>query len=91
MVTLTAIPDKRYVFVEWAGDLAGNDESDINPYEIVITQSLSVSAVFKKDQGLPARAWAGIGVGVLLAAVGLTYLGVILRRRARRTRLPQSQ
>jgi hypothetical protein len=91
LVTLTAVPDEGYVFVEWAGDLAGDDDSDVNPYEIVITQALSVSAVFRKDQGLPAWAWAGIGVGVALGALGLTYLRVIQRRRMRRSRLPESQ
>ncbi len=90
-MTITAIPDGGYVFLEWAGDLAGSDDADVNPYEIVITQTLSVSAVFEKEQALPAWAWAGIGVGVLLGAVGLTYLRVIQRRRARRARLPQSQ
>ncbi len=90
-MTITAIPDEGYVFVEWSGDLADSEDADVNPYEIVITQTLSVSAVFEKEQGLPGWAWAGIGVGVFLAAVGLTYLRVIQRRRARGARLPQSQ
>jgi len=41
-VTLTAIPDSDYIFVNWAGDITSTD----NPKTILITGDLSIIATF---------------------------------------------
>jgi hypothetical protein len=43
-VTLTAIPEPGWAFVEWTGDLSGTD----NPAEILVDEVKSVTAVFEE-------------------------------------------
>lgn len=43
-VTLTAVPEPGWAFVEWTGDLTGTD----NPAEILVDEVKSVTAVFEE-------------------------------------------
>ncbi|MBU0476265.1 MAG: DUF5123 domain-containing protein [Bacteroidetes bacterium] len=45
VVTVTAVPDSGYLFVNWAGDLTGN----VNPSTITMDGNKSVTAVFDVD------------------------------------------
>ena len=43
VATITAIPNKRYKFVKWS------DETSANPYEMIISKDVYLSAVFAPD------------------------------------------
>jgi hypothetical protein len=45
-VTLTAIPDMGWNFVQWTGDLTGT----VNPAIITITGDMTINAMFNQDQ-----------------------------------------
>jgi hypothetical protein len=45
-VTLTAIPDSGWVFVEWTGDLSGST----NPQNVIMNSNKTVTAVFQQGQ-----------------------------------------
>jgi len=48
VVTLTAVPDTGYVFVEWSGDLSGT----VNPTTITMDANKAVTATFDVDTGV---------------------------------------
>lgn len=45
VIELTAIPNDKWLFVEWKGDVTGTE----NPTQIIIDKSKSVTAVFVKS------------------------------------------
>jgi len=45
VVTVTAAPNEKYLFAEWAGDLSGT----VNPQTITVDGDMSISATFIKD------------------------------------------
>ncbi|MEQ8240876.1 MAG: InlB B-repeat-containing protein, partial [Cyclobacteriaceae bacterium] len=49
-VTLTAIPDEGYDFVEWSGDASGSE----NPLTIMIDKNMSIVAEFMESEVLSA-------------------------------------
>jgi len=48
VVTVTAVPDSSYMFVNWSGDLSGTD----NPTTITMDANKVVTAVFDVDTGV---------------------------------------
>jgi hypothetical protein len=55
-VTLTAIPDSGWVFVEWTGDLSGST----NPQNIIMNSNKTVTAVFVERPGVLTSAATAI-------------------------------
>ena len=47
-VTMTAVPDSGYKFVEWTGDVTGSD----NPVSVSLDQTKNVTAVFDFETGV---------------------------------------
>jgi len=70
-VKLHADPEGGYEFVEWGDYLEGVTK---NPTEIVMTEPITVSAVFKERDQVAPWVWALIGLGIAAGAVTMTYL-----------------
>ncbi len=44
-VTLTAMPEEGWEFVNWSGDASGSD----NPLTVTISKNMTIMAIFEKD------------------------------------------
>ena len=47
-VTLTAMPDSGYNFINWSGDISGED----NPVTVTVEEDMDVTATFEKTSGI---------------------------------------
>ena len=79
IVELTAIPSAEWEFVEWSGDLTGNE----NPKQITMNSSKSVKAKFKitnpfylDENGVTIKAKDGVVFGEEGLLNGITYKAV---------------
>jgi hypothetical protein len=75
---LYADPGSGYEFVEWGDYLEGVTD---NPTEVVMTEPMTISAVFKEKAKVSPWLWAVIGVSVATGAVTFTYLNKRHRRK----------
>ncbi|TYB81914.1 MAG: hypothetical protein FXF54_14340 [Kosmotoga sp.] len=55
-VTLTAVPDEGWKFVEWSGDLSGSD----NPETLVMDEDKSVTAHFEEEAPKPTITFVNV-------------------------------
>jgi hypothetical protein len=69
---LTAIPSSGYVFVEWGGDVNGNNESTT----LLLNCDTTVTAIFSRVRSTFAWWWLVAGIGAISITL-LVYLRLI--------------
>jgi surface protein len=79
IVELTAIPNVKWEFKEWAGDITGTD----NPKEIIWNNSITVTAIFEEqspfyldENGVTIKARDWVTAGTTGELNGITYEAV---------------
>ncbi|WP_162054270.1 InlB B-repeat-containing protein [Pontibacter pamirensis] len=73
-VSITAIPEPGYEFVEWTGDITGTS----NPLEITVTESITIKANFRlKQYVLTTNAGPGGSVSTDPALTSYAYGAVV--------------
>ena len=79
IVELTAIPNVKWEFKEWAGDLTGTD----NPKEIIWNNSKTITAIFEEqspfyldENGVTIKARDWVTAGTTGELGGVTYTAV---------------